>query len=165
MATPNPVADRNLDGYGAPPIEWKRVLSSLGSGLTQAPDTGGPNRHTTWLATANPDGTPHVMPLGSGWIDGAFWFTSGPGTRKSRNLAANPACVISVATHDFDVVAEGTATRVTDEATLERICAAYNEDGAQHGDHARLPDHRCRGRAGAPCGTYCSAPPTPASTA
>ena len=58
-----------------------------------------------------------------------FWFTSGPGTRKSRNLAANPSCVISVATHEFDLVAEGTATRVTDEATLQKICDVCNEGG------------------------------------
>jgi hypothetical protein len=37
------------------PIQWERALSSLESGLTQAPDTGGPNRHTTWLATSNPE--------------------------------------------------------------------------------------------------------------
>lgn len=129
MSTTNPVADRNLDGYGTPPIDWNRVLTTLESGYTQGPDTGGPNRHTTWLATTNPDGTPHVMPLGSGWIGGAFWFTSGPGTRKSQNLAANPACVISVATHEFDLVAEGTATRVTDDATLKKICDVCNEGG------------------------------------
>jgi Pyridoxamine 5'-phosphate oxidase len=87
MSTTHPVADRNLDGYGTPAIEWQRVLSELERRYTQAPDTGGPNRHTTWLATTNTDGTPHVMPVGSGWVDGGFWFTSGPGTRKSRNLA------------------------------------------------------------------------------
>ena len=26
----------------------------LDQGLSQAPDTGGPNRHTCWLATINP---------------------------------------------------------------------------------------------------------------
>lgn len=129
MSTTQPVADKNLDGYGTPPIAWSRVLGTLESGVTQAPDTGGPNRHTSWLATTNPDGTPHVMPLGSGWVDGAFWFTSGPGTRKSQNLAANPACVITVATHDFDIVAEGTVTRVTDEPTLKKICDVVNEGG------------------------------------
>ena len=129
MSTTQPVADRNLDGYGTPTIEWQRVLSELEGGYTQAPDTGGPNRHTTWLATTNTDGTPHVMPVGSGWVDGGFWFTSGPGTRKSRNLADNPACVITVSTHQFDLVAEGNAVRVTDEATLQKIAAVCREGG------------------------------------
>ena len=129
MSTTHPVADHNLDGYGTPPIEWQRVLAELEGGFTQAPDTGGPNRHTTWLATTNPDGTPHVMPVGSGWVDGGFWFTSGPGTRKSRNLADNPACVITVSTHQFDLVAEGSAARVTDEARLQKMAAICREDG------------------------------------
>jgi hypothetical protein len=34
MSTPYPVADLNLDEYGAPPIQWERVLGSLESGLT-----------------------------------------------------------------------------------------------------------------------------------
>jgi hypothetical protein len=45
MSTALPVATRNLDGYGTPPIEWQRVLGDLEGGYTQAPDTGGPNRH------------------------------------------------------------------------------------------------------------------------
>ena len=129
MSTTQPTAERNLDGYGTPPIEWQRVLAELEGGYTQAPDTGGPNRHTTWLATTNPDGTPHVMPVGSGWVDGGFWFTSGPGTRKSRNLADNPACVITVSTYQFDLVAEGSAARVTSEARLQKIAAIFREDG------------------------------------
>ena len=34
-------------------------------GVTQAPDTGGPNRHTCWLATINADGSPHVTGIGA----------------------------------------------------------------------------------------------------
>jgi hypothetical protein len=36
---------------------------------------------------------------------------SGPGTRKSRNLAANPACTISAALRGIDLVFAGEATR------------------------------------------------------
>ena len=58
------ITQRNLDGYGTPPIEWDRVKAVLDSPLPQAPGTGGPQRHTTWLTTTNPDGSPHVMPVG-----------------------------------------------------------------------------------------------------
>jgi hypothetical protein len=88
----------NLDGYGTPPIEWQRVRDVLTSEITQGPDAGGPNRHTVWLTTINPDGSPHVTPVGFVQLDGVWYFTSGPGTRKSRNLAADPRCVVSVAT-------------------------------------------------------------------
>lgn len=129
MITKEPTAERNLAGYGLPPIPWTWVRERLAQGLTQAPGTGGPNRHTCWLATVGPDGNPHVMPLGVLWIDGAFYFTSGAGTRKSRNLARNPHCVLTVATEAFDLVVEGKAVRVTDDARLERVAAAYRAQG------------------------------------
>lgn len=128
MAVKEPVAERNLDGYGAAPVQWARVRDSL-EGLTQAPETGGPDRHTFWLATVRPDGRPHVMPLGVLWVDGALYFSAGPGTRKARDLAHDPHCVIAVATHDFDVVLEGEAVKVTDEAKLRRIAEVYAAQG------------------------------------
>jgi nitroimidazol reductase NimA-like FMN-containing flavoprotein (pyridoxamine 5'-phosphate oxidase superfamily) len=119
----------NLDGYGTPPIAWDRVRDTLASDITQAPDTGGPNRHTLWLTTINPDGAPHVTPVGFVQIDGVWYVTSGPRTRKSRNLAADPRCVVSVATHPFDLVIDGTASRVTDADELRSVADAFNEHG------------------------------------
>jgi pyridoxamine 5'-phosphate oxidase-like protein len=124
-----PTSQRNLDGYGAPPIDWVRVGEVLDSTLTQAPDTGGPNRHTIWLTTINPDGSPHVMPLGIGNVGGSWYFTSGPGTRKSRNLARDPRCVVSVATHQFDLVVEGAAERVTEQDELQAVADQYVAEG------------------------------------
>jgi hypothetical protein len=120
---------KNLDGYGTPPIEWEQVRSILTSEITQAPDTGGPNRHTVWLTTINPDGSPHVTPVGFGHVDGVWYFTSGPRTRKSRNIAADPRCVVSVATHPFDLVIEGSAARVADADELRSVANEYNRDG------------------------------------
>lgn len=122
------ITRRNLDGYNAPPIEWDRVHAVLDSQLPQAPETGGPHRHTTWLTTINPDGAPHVMPVGVIRYDGSWYFTSGPATRKSRNLARDARCVISVATEPFDLVVEGTATRVTDADELNAVAAAFAAD-------------------------------------
>src|SRR5262245_49633039 len=115
------ITSKNLDGYGTPAIPWEKVRDTLASDITQAPDEGGPNRHPTWLTTINPDGTPHVTPVGCIQLDGVWYFTSGPGTRKSRNIAADPRCVVSVATHPFDLVIEGTAERVTDAGQLRTV--------------------------------------------
>jgi Pyridoxamine 5'-phosphate oxidase len=131
MAAKDPVDERNLDGYDAPQIPWSRVRERLDEGVTQAPGTGGPDRHTHWLATTNPDGTPHVMPVGVMRVDGSLYFTSGPGTRKAKNLAQNPHCVITVATHPFDLVMEGQAVKVTDEAKLQRIAEVFASQGWQ----------------------------------
>jgi len=68
--------------------------------------------------------------------DGRFWIVSGPGTRKSRNLAENPNCVISVGLPGIDLVVEGTAERVTDDATLQRLAdefLQYALAGKHHG--------------------------------
>jgi hypothetical protein len=79
------------------------------------------------------------MAVGALWVDDAFYFSSGPGTRKSRNLAADPHCVLTVATHAFDVVVEGTAERVTDTATLQRIADLFAGQGWEAGvDEAAL---------------------------
>jgi hypothetical protein len=69
------------------------------------------------------------MPLGVDWMDGAFYFSTGADTRKAKNLAHNPQCVITVATHDFDLVVEGKATRVTDPALVARIASMYQAQG------------------------------------
>ena len=69
------------------------------------------------------------MPVGILYVDDVFYFTSGPKTRKARNIARNPNSVISIATHDFDLVVEGSATRVVDPAHLERIADAFKREG------------------------------------
>jgi len=124
-----PISKKNLDGYGAPLIPWEKVRKRLHEGFTQAPKTGGPDRHTAWLATVRPDGRPHVMPVGILLIDGTFYFTSGPKTRKAKNLTRNPNCVITLATHDFDFVVEGAALKVVDPAKLRQIADAYAKQG------------------------------------
>src|SRR3954471_15998112 len=112
-----PTDTKNLDGYDAPVIPWARVQAVLDQEISQAPGTGGPDRHTCWLATIDPDGRPHVVGIGAHQLDGDWWFTSGPGARKARNLARDPRCSISVALDDYDLVVEGRAERVTDPST------------------------------------------------
>jgi hypothetical protein len=62
-------------------------------------------------------------------FDGSFWFETGERTREGRNLARDSRCVFSVATHDFDLVVEGTATQVTDPGTVAAMAARWAEEG------------------------------------
>ena len=56
---------RNLaDLYDLPLVDWAPIEAALDAGLTQAPGTGGPDHHTFWLATVDPDGRPHVTGIG-----------------------------------------------------------------------------------------------------
>jgi len=131
LASGEPVMEAvNLDDiYGTPMVQWTRVTERLDQGLTQAPGTGGPQRHTCWLATINSDGRPHVTGVGALWVDGAFWFETGDRTRKARNIARDPRCTLSVATDEFDLVVDGDAHKVTDPATVAAMAARWAADG------------------------------------
>lgn len=117
---------KNLDTYGHDPIPWSRasdqLVAAAASDTKDAPQTW-------WLSTIGPDGQPHATGVGAWWADDRFYFTSGARTRKSRNLATNPKCAIAVARGDLDLVVEGIAAIVTDEATLERVAERAREGG------------------------------------
>ena len=93
-------------------MDWAAVAGKLDAGSAPAPDAE--NARTTWLSTVNEDGSPHVTAVGALWLDGAFWFQTGAGTRKGRNVARDPRCSVAVSVRDADVVIEGDAARVTE---------------------------------------------------
>jgi hypothetical protein len=78
-----------------------------------------------WLTTVRPDGAPHAMPVFSVWSESALFVASKDTARKSRNLAAEPRCVITHDAGDLHLIVEGVARRVSDDATLGRASAAY----------------------------------------
>lgn len=85
---------------------------------------------TFWLSTVRPDGRPHVTPLIAVWHGDAIWFTTGPDERKAKNLAENSSCVLTTGRSDLvdgglDIVLEGTAEQVTNEAQLQPIAEAF----------------------------------------
>jgi coenzyme F420-0:L-glutamate ligase / coenzyme F420-1:gamma-L-glutamate ligase len=53
------------------------------------------------VATAPPNGPPHVVPVCHVLADGKLYFAAGPGSVKIRNLRANPRAAVTV-----DVYAE-----------------------------------------------------------
>jgi hypothetical protein len=63
------------------------------------------------------------------WTDGTFWFQTGAGTRKGRNVARDPRCSVAVSVRGADVVIEGDAARVTEPDALARIAKAWADNG------------------------------------
>lgn len=122
MTEREPTETTNLDRYGFPPLPWSRPRDVLANDTPTADVT-------FFLGTTRPDGRPHAAGFGALWLDGDLYFTSGPATRKARNLAANPACTISAKLTGIDLVLEGTATRVTDPATLGEAARRFREGG------------------------------------
>ncbi|GLZ30972.1 pyridoxamine 5'-phosphate oxidase [Lentzea sp. NBRC 105346] len=113
-----PISTKNLDRSGFAELPWSRARDVLAADTPTAD-------LTFFVATVRPDGRPHSAGVGAIWVDDALYFVGGPGTRRSRNLAANPACSISVRLRGLDLVLEGEAHRVTDGAELERVAEVY----------------------------------------
>jgi nitroimidazol reductase NimA-like FMN-containing flavoprotein (pyridoxamine 5'-phosphate oxidase superfamily) len=91
-----------------------------------------------WISTVRADGRPHVTPLVAVWLDGAIHFATGPGEQKAINIRTNPHVVLTTGRDDWndgvDVVIEGDAVQVTDDATLQRLAHAWitKWDGRWH---------------------------------
>ena len=122
MSDRQPTQTKNLDRYGGEPLPWSRA--------TEALNATGKKNDTWYLGTTDPDGQPHAAGVGALWHDDQLFFTSGDGTRKSRNLRANPAASLAISLDGIDLVFEGPVERVTDQATLEGVADRYRDDGS-----------------------------------
>ncbi len=121
------------DGYGIPDhlegvLDWSWARERL---------VGAP---IYWVASVTPDGRPHVTPIWGVWVDEAFWMEGGPRTRRFRNLADNPATVVTVERGNDAIILEGDADLVTDldDALAERLLSAYRKYIPTHGYQAEL---------------------------
>lgn len=122
MTEREPVETTNLDRYGDAALPWSRARDTF------ATDSRGSDV-THFLGTIGADGKPHAAGVGAVWFDGDVYFTAGPGSRKARNLEANPACTISARLSGIDLVLEGDAVRVVDASTLEQLAGIYRDIG------------------------------------
>ena len=116
-----PVASRpHMPGYGI-------LEADKGNGLL--PWSWATERlvkaHTYWVATVRPDGGPHVMPVWGVWLDDAFCFSTGAQSRKARNLAENPRCVIACEVGQDQLTVEGIAEIVVAAEVNRRFAEAY----------------------------------------
>lgn len=78
-----------------------------------------------WIATTRPDGGPHVMVVWGVWLRDKFYFSTVAGSRKARNLATNPRCVVCPEKADEAVILEGAAEEISDPTLLREFKEAY----------------------------------------
>src|SRR5918999_1846053 len=114
---PTAELDSQFSSDDATPIQWAEGRERLEGAKVY------------WISTVRPDGHPHDTPLLSVWLDGALYFCTGTDERKANNLVRNPHCILTTGCNaldeGLDVVVEGDAVRVTDEARLGRVADAY----------------------------------------
>ena len=120
MTANNPVAqlDQPYSSEGAAATPWSKARAAL------------EKAEVYWLSTVRPDGRPHVTPMVGVWLEDALCFTTGPDEQKAKNLASNASCVITTGCNDLsrglDLVLEGKAVRLKDEASLQRVADRFN---------------------------------------
>jgi general stress protein 26 len=117
QAEPKAELDPRYSSDGAGPREWAEAQKHL------------ERAEIFWISTVRPDGRPHVTPLIAVWLDAALYFCTGPEERKARNLAENRHCILMTGCNaldeGFDLVVEGDAAKVSDDAKLRRVADAY----------------------------------------
>ena len=86
--------------------------------------------HDYWLASAWPDGRPHVMPVWRVWAEESLWFSCSPESRKTRNLDHDRRAVATTDDPLHPVVVEGTVERIRRAGAIEefarRVDAKYH---------------------------------------
>lgn len=103
---PIPHPDRpSIPGYGLPDTQdgmltWEWAVERLENAIHY------------WIGTTRPDGRPHAAPVWAVWVDGVIAFEAGPDSRRSRNIAANPAVVVHLEWGDDIVIVEGVTEAV-----------------------------------------------------
>jgi general stress protein 26 len=117
MTTPETTLDPRFSGPGAQATSWDQTRQAL------------EDAQLSWICTVRTDGRPHLTPLVAVWLDGALYFSTGEGEQKAVNLRGNPHVLLLTGCHRWDegldVVAEGDAIRVTDDALLIRLAQAW----------------------------------------
>ncbi|MEY2430546.1 MAG: hypothetical protein QOC92_271 [Acidimicrobiaceae bacterium] len=121
---PVPEQDVRFGDPASPPTPW--------SGVRRVLETA----ELFWISTVRRDGRPHVTPLPAVWTDGCLHFCTGPAEQKAVNLVGNPAVVLTTGCnqwkHGLDVVVEGRAVQLTDDARLRTLADLWRTK--YHGD-------------------------------
>jgi general stress protein 26 len=118
-----PQASRpHMPGYGILPASQGQGLLAWDWAVEQLSKS-----HSYWMVTTRPDRAPHAMPIWGVWVDSAFYFSTGRRSRKARNLAANPQCVVCTENPEVAVVVEGVAEEVVDPALVKKVGGPYHK--------------------------------------
>jgi nitroimidazol reductase NimA-like FMN-containing flavoprotein (pyridoxamine 5'-phosphate oxidase superfamily) len=115
-----PVASRpHMPGYGIPKdkkglLPWSHVTERMAEAQNY------------WVCTVSPDGRPHATPVWGLWVDDRLYFGGSPQTRRSRNLAENPAVCVHLESGSDVIILHGDARelRAPDRSLVTHLIEA-----------------------------------------
>jgi general stress protein 26 len=117
MTTPTVELHEQYSEPGAAVVPWADVERVLATS------------EMFFLSTVRADGRPHVTPLPAVWDRGVLHICTGDQEQKAKNLARQPACVLSTGSNQLhgglDVVVEGVAVRVLEPGRLGELAALW----------------------------------------
>jgi hypothetical protein len=118
MNAPATTLDAPYSDPAAAPASWDETVRAL------------EEAELFWISTVRADGRPHVTPVVAAWWNGAVWFSTGTGEQKFVNMLGNPHVVLTTGCNRWDggldVVVEGDAVQVTDDAVLAEAAKAFH---------------------------------------
>ena len=112
-----PVATRpHMPGYGVPKdkkglLPWSHVTERMAEAQNY------------WVCTVSSDEQPHATPVWGLWLDDRLYFGGGPQTRRSRNLAGNPAVCVHLESGSDVIILHGDAQelRSPDRSLVDQL--------------------------------------------
>ena len=117
MLVPITTLDREYSDPAATATTWQQTRTVLETA------------ELFWISTVRADGRPHVTPVVAAWWNDAIWFSTGADEQKFANLRANPHVVLTTGWNGWDqgldVVVEGDAVQITDDAVLAQAAKAF----------------------------------------
>lgn len=115
-----PAASRpHIPGYGLPKekkglLPWSHVTERMAEAQNY------------WVCTVDSECRPHATPVWGLWLDDRLYFGGSPHTRRSRNLAANPAACVHLESGSDVIILHGDARemRAPDQSLVARLIEA-----------------------------------------
>jgi general stress protein 26 len=125
---PMPYFDGSFSSPGTKATPWSDARTALDEA------------EVFWLSTVRRDRRPHVTPLLGVWMGDSLYFCTGPDERKAKNLKLNMHCILTTGHNTLrglDLVLEGDATEVTDEAERGSVADRFE---SKYGSHFAAPE-------------------------
>lgn len=87
-------------------LEWSKVVATIDGA------------DIYWVATSNPNGEPHLVPLHAAAVDGTVYLSGDAESRWVKNLGARPTIRVGINHNSLQVIIRGTASTLRPDAEL-----------------------------------------------